>query len=56
MHYDWLVINCESLTDAQAQLNNLDQQNYEVYATHMFTNGATSYLARKAKKKEDIRY
>jgi hypothetical protein len=60
MHYEWLVINAETLADAQTQLNNLDHQKYEVYATHMFVDNGKSCLAiiarRGRKAQADIRY
>ncbi len=60
MHYDWLVISCETLKDAQDQLNRLDVENYEIYHTEMFESGGKSFMsivARRPKKPAgDIRY
>lgn len=59
MHYDWVIVTAENLADSQAQLNSLDQQNFEVYATHIVQQGDKSCLAiigRRVKKTADIRY
>ncbi len=58
MNYEWLVVNV-GLADAQEQLNALDQQKYEVFATHVFVEGGInglSIIARRPKKTSDIRY
>lgn len=58
MNYEWVVVNV-GLAEAQEQLNALDQQKYEIFATHTFVEGeinALSIIARRPKKTSDIRY
>lgn len=58
MSYEWLVVNV-GLGEVQEQLNLLDHQKYEIFATHTFVEGdinAMSIIARRPKKTSDIRY
>ncbi len=59
MNYEWVVVNV-GLGDAQEQLNALDQQKYEIFATHTFNEGGVnglSIIARRQKKQTgDVRY
>jgi hypothetical protein len=59
MNHEWVVVNC-SVADAQAQLNSLDQQKYEIFATHPCvqdgTNGMTIIARRQKKQTGDVRY
>ncbi|MBI2812527.1 MAG: hypothetical protein HYX67_17115 [Candidatus Melainabacteria bacterium] len=59
MNYEWVVVNV-SLAEAQEQLNALDQQKYEIFATHTFAEGGIngmSIIARRLKKPTgDVRY
>ena len=59
MDFEWKVVNAEIFTEAQNQLNQLDQQRFEVVSTHSFVHEGKAYLAivaRKHKPKADIRY
>ncbi|CAN5355104.1 hypothetical protein BH10CYA1_BH10CYA1_32900 [soil metagenome] len=59
MNYEWVVVNV-GLAEAQEQLNALDQQKYEIFATHTFAEGginALCILARRQRKQTgDVRY
>ena len=59
MDFEWKVVNAEIFTEAQVQMNQLDQQRFEVVSTHSFVLEGKAYLsivARKHKPKADIRY
>jgi hypothetical protein len=59
MDFLWKVVNAEIFTEAEAALNKLDLERFEVVTTHSFSHEGKQYLsivARKHKPKADIRY